>query len=202
MIPTLKEVIDGLNGAWLLAMRDPDALRCFNTSAEGFWKSFWVILLGLPVWLWLMLNMPAYLDEMASLTSQHYLQPTMARFLLAQGIAYLLGWILFPVIMHYVARLIDASANYVPFVVARNWALLLSLFILSVPPSSLYNLGIIGAEVRFSLELLATALGLIYLWQVTVVSLKVPGVLAVGLVSLDFFLTLVVFDVSGYLSVR
>ena len=40
MIPTTREIVFGLYGAWRLAHLDRGGLGYFDASVEGFWKSF------------------------------------------------------------------------------------------------------------------------------------------------------------------
>ena len=48
---SLKEIVNSLYGAYLLARRDPDALSYFNISTEGFYHSFAAMILAVPLFI-------------------------------------------------------------------------------------------------------------------------------------------------------
>ena len=47
-IPSLRETLIGIYGAWRLARLERGAMSYFDASAEGFWKSFSAAALLLP----------------------------------------------------------------------------------------------------------------------------------------------------------
>ncbi len=186
---TIQEISDAVNAAWRMAMRDPDALAGFDLSERGFWKSFWVIALAAPFWLWLVLSQPAYLRELAALSGQTLETPSEASYLLAQAVEYLLGWIVFPLVMVPVVRLLEVRTRYVPYIIAHNWAMFLVYFVFAMPPIALYNLGLISVSVKSTLDFLVLLLQLAYLWQVARSALAVAPFQAVVVVLVDIFVS-------------
>ena len=48
--------------------------------------------------------------------------PVRARFVFVKGIAYGLSWIVFPVAMIFLCRLLGLTETYVPYIIALNWS--------------------------------------------------------------------------------
>jgi len=191
VIPSIRDISNGVTGAWRLAVGDPDAFASFDMSMSGFWKSFWAIFLAAPFWLWLILSERFYRLEVSQVTGTLYLMPELNTYVMVDSFAYILNWILFPVLMVFIARLLGVAGRFVPFIIARNWALLLSYFLLAMPPVAFYNLGIIGVEGKAALDLIALILELVYLWVVAVRALEISRMQAAAIVIMDFFISLV-----------
>ena len=192
MIPTIQYISNGVAGAWRLAIGDPDAFDSFDLSMSGFWKSFWVILLAAPFWLWLILTEQRFRQEASEISDTPYSTPALDTFMMVDSVAYVLDWVLFPVLMVFIARLLGVAGRFVPFIIARNWALLLSYFLLAMPPAALYNLGIVGVEGKFALDFVALILQIVYLWVVTVRALEISAMQAAAIVFIDLAVSIVI----------
>ncbi len=176
------EIVRGVMAAWRIALFDPDAMRHFDLSERGFWRSFWAFPLCLPYLL---------------LISRLLWHTTPDRSGGEHGFAYLfsvhvaifaLSWIGFVLAMIPMAALLRAGANYVPFVIARNWAQALLNLALIAPVSLLVLLGDASRDAVASLGLFALILTLSYGWVVARAGLAAGALSAAGVVLLELLI--------------
>lgn len=102
-------------GVLLLAQFDPRFLQCFDRTAPGALRSFWLAVLILPYEL-----LSAYLVAPSNL-------PSMGLFLAADTVGYLLGWILFPMVLLTVERALERQRDVPGCIAVLNWATLLHI---------------------------------------------------------------------------
>ncbi|MEH3145497.1 MAG: hypothetical protein PGN34_09130 [Methylobacterium frigidaeris] len=123
MLVTAEEVGRSLRGAAALLNRHPQALRQFDVSERGFWRSFGAIWLTAPaVVVALALERgPGTPLLRADHTTLAVLGGALAAFLVV------------PVTAGAVARRLGLTRAYVPFVIVTNWTLALALAVLSLP---------------------------------------------------------------------
>ena len=112
MIPDRAEIVSSFIGAWRLFRMDPDAMRWFNTSMDGFWRSFFAAVLALP----------SFVFAFAFQFSDMVEAPNPIAAVVLGAIAYAASWVVFPVIAALVVRPMGYGHHYVPYIVARNWA--------------------------------------------------------------------------------
>jgi hypothetical protein len=112
VIPGFAEISSSLYGAWRLICLDEDAVRYFNLSVEGFWRSFFAAVLSLPYFVLAAIWVPQG-DGEAVISAP---DPVLA------FLAYVLGWIVFPVAAVFLVRLFNLSQGYVGYIVALNWS--------------------------------------------------------------------------------
>lgn len=180
-MPSLSETARALYGAYRLARMDAGGMAFFDATVDGFWKSFFAAVLVAPFYLVLMFVRMAGGGVEASVP----------RYLAVEAIAYVISWVIFPLVMVTLVRLFDREDRYLGFIVAYNWAAALQygiympVAILTVGGVLLQPLGdIIAFGVLIAIML--------YSWFVTRVALRVPGMLAALLVALDLILSLFV----------
>lgn len=99
----------GIRGLVLLARLDKSFLRCFDRTAAGAMRSFWLSLAILPLALLLY-----WRDIDGSVPS-----PTI--FMIARTIGYAYGWILFPLLLLLVGRVLDRDAEAPGCIAVYNW---------------------------------------------------------------------------------
>lgn len=169
-----REVIDGLYGAWRLARLDAGGMRWLNISIEGFWRSFFAVILAAPGYAVLVL---LSLDP-------EILSARPLRVFLVEGGAYLLGWGALPVLAIFLVHLLALSDRYVAFIIAYNWASVLqtALFLLVMV---LAATGAVPRGLGAILIFAATAAILFYQWFVARTALKTTALTAVGFVAVD-----------------
>lgn len=164
----------GLHGALLLARGRPDGVRCVDTDRTAAIRSFWAIPLCLPSVVCLKL-----LDWVAAGVPAHA-PLELARTLME----FLVGWLLFVWMSHYMAALLHREAQWPRFIAI--WAYC------SVVENTLVAIGglpgPLGAPpVIDQAAALATAGWALWLeWYATRLSLQVGPLIALVLVIADF----------------
>lgn len=188
-----QEIARSLQGAWLLLFNKPEGLQWFDQSLEGFWRSFRVVFLLLPLfWISSVAEKKLILEE-TDLDIGTFAE---ADYWLSQLTIIGLDWIALPLLMAALAGPLGISRGYVPFVVARNWTSLLAA-IPYVLTAMLYITGIIPSGVMVLLSLATLLVVLWYRFNVTRLTLQTGVGLTLGVVVLDLILSLVVVEVAG-----
>ena len=181
MIPSLGETLLALAGLWRFAREGAPALRWFDRSMAGFWRSFGAAVLVLPL-------------QAAVIYSQMQAPADGAgwfRLIAVEASAYVIQWVAFPLALYYIASGLGRVAEYVDFVIVNNWT--------NVPwmPINLVLLRIaVGGQLSGGLiEFLAIAFYAVTLsfeWFIARQTLRIGGAAAAGLVALDFSIAIVV----------
>ncbi|HSV29862.1 MAG TPA: hypothetical protein VLL76_09885 [Candidatus Omnitrophota bacterium] len=170
----VAEAASGIYGAWRLARRDPDGLKWFNATPQGFWRSFLAAVLVLPAVLGL-----EVLD--GSLAADNFT----GRKLAVELIAYVIQWTAFPLVMGYVADGLDRGRNYIRFVVAYNWSQVIQMA--AFLPVSVAVMLVPNPAIAL-LSLIVMVMLLAYQAFVAHKALDVPVMPAIGVVILDMLL--------------
>lgn len=179
-----------IEAAIKLFRRNPAAVEGFDTSSDGFFRSFLAIPIAAPFNAYLLIVGYSFEADVASSTMAT--PPTIPQvtvwFVLAMALRYVIQWVALPVTLGLFARTLQLSHRYVPFVVAYNWATLISSVVTMIP-MLLYGLGI--AEVTITMLLFNAVIGLIlyYAWSVAVSALQIPPLTGVAIVAFDYFLS-------------
>ena len=175
MIPDQHEIVRSLFGAFRLARLDGRGMGYFNLSIEGFWRSFFAAAIVAPGY--------ALLVAQKLATWPATVDPALA--VLIEAAAYALSWIAFPVAAVFLTTMLGLSRNYVPLIVAANWAEVLqfALFLLVMLATLLLPAGVRG-------PVLVAVIGAIlaYEWFVARTALATTGGVAVGIVLVDLLL--------------
>jgi hypothetical protein len=179
-----------LTAVWRLFLNKPDALRLLDTSADGFWRSFRAVVLVAPLFAitaladWRDIHGDAIPDD--GLTGGSYF----AAKLLTLGF----DWVALPILLGLTAGLIGIRRGYPADVVARNWGAVLTLSPFAAI-SLLHLLGILGPSLLFLPSIVALAAALRYSYLCARVTLGVGMDVAIGLVVLDFLVSLAIVTV-------
>src|SRR6516164_1967634 len=178
-----------LVGALRLARGDRGGLACFNRSLDGFWRSFGAAVIGYPLYL-LLLAMRVTVAEWER--SGGFVIVTV------ETIAYVIGWVAFPLIMLTVTRLIGRAHRYFDFMVSYNWS--------QVPQSALFVLvglgtesGVLAAGPAQAIEVASAIAVLLYEWFIARVGLDTTASAAALVVFIDLFLGVLISHVAGSL---
>ncbi len=184
-----KELAGAAYGITRLLRRDKGAFAFFNASLEGFWRSFTAAAILAPVYAVLLL-----VDVAAGVSEQPL------RFLSVQVIAYVMGWVAFPLLMVYLSRALRREENFFRYMVAYNWFQL-------VPLTAFVVLTLIATTGGGGPSVLAQFLALVlfiatlvYNWFIAREGLQVDGFSAIGVVFADFVLSLTIEGVTLSLS--
>jgi hypothetical protein len=113
--PTLDEILRYFTGAAELMLGRPEGLRRLDLSADGFWSSFFAILVAVP-------PMALSWVQFESLPrTAPLIVPSPALVYTAHALADFLAWVLPVVVLMLVAKPIGYSRKIVPLIVATNW---------------------------------------------------------------------------------
>lgn len=185
---TLAEAAHAIRGAWRLACYDRQGLRYFDDTLESFWRSFYAAAIVAPpfaalTWLRLAGTEPA---------------SGPLRILLIEIIAYVIGWVAFPLAMYYVTQRMGRADRYLRYVAARNWAIVPEVGIYAVA-ALLAESALLRPDVISTLALAATFAILAYRWFVARVGLDVSRAAAAGIVLLAFAISILVNVVKAWM---
>jgi hypothetical protein len=190
------EARDAVVGTWQILRAEPNALRSFDCSADGFFRSFAAIVAIAPM---ILIGLAAERQMMilqGTETDEGF--PTVL-FALAQFGALAINWFGFPLFLAAIAAPIGLSDRFVPYVVVRNWSSILGL----APIFLVDLLALTGAmSVRgfATLKLFAFAFNFFVSYRVARAAAGVAVGGAIGLVVLEFLFALLVGSVASRLA--
>jgi hypothetical protein len=177
---TSREIVRSLTGVWLLFRGRSDGLLALDRTVDGFWRSFAVIVLLLPLNALTMFAISRIEGARESFAS-----------LFLSGLPVLvLDWIAFPAALALVARPLGIGRTYASYVVARNWAAPLIAAILMIP-FVLQGAGWVETTAAVILSLAAVLVALRFHYVILRVALKTSAAVSVGLLVADFMLTMI-----------
>jgi len=203
---TAREVVFGLFGAWRLARFDPAGLQCFDRSRDGFWRSFWAAVIAAPGYAILIyLRLAERLSVDAPLTAGGAPLPPITagpfRLALVEGIAYVVGWVAFPLTAWYLVSAMGRAERYFGYIAAYNWASL-------IPVGAYLLVALIGAlgvlpdTIEILLSLVVTGYVLVYLHYIARMALGIEVLPAAGLVVIDVLIAIFLSNVVEGLETR
>ena len=114
----LRDITLGLYGAYHLARLNKGAAVYFENTPEAFWRSFQAAIIAIPGYC--LLQFFGLADVPLEVSS--------IRVAFVETSAYVIGWVLFPLIMITVTDAIGKADHYYQFIVAWNWAIVLQIF--------------------------------------------------------------------------
>lgn len=178
---TIRELVRSIYGTWRLAHLDPGGMVFFDATTEGFWRSFRVAILLLPI-------------ELLALGLRLGMQPSEAgfgRILAVDLIGYAIGWMAFPLAAYYLVAALGREKEYVGYIVAYNWSSILQMGV------HLVVLTLAAGQMLPDLALdlldwiaLAAVLG--YVWFIAKTALRIGNLPAVGLVAIDVMISFLI----------
>ena len=176
-----REFSVAIYGACRFAAMDRGAIQYFDNTDEAFWKSFNAAIFALPGWVLLTL---LFLIENPVEASEF-------RILSVELIAYVIGWVLFPLVMVSFTEVANCGNQYFRFVAAWNWSAVLQVyFILAVTAfAASGSVGDDGAGLMLGLATLAV---LLYQGFIACATLNVAAPVAALVVIIDLMLGFVI----------
>ena len=190
MIPTTREVLSSVYGAWTLFKLDPRGIAFFEDSLGAFWRSFFAAVIVAPGF--------AILRLMEHLESAQSVDPLGAAVI--EAIAYVVVWVGFPLALYYLAQGFGRPERYVLAVVALNWSVVIQIA-LSLPVHLVAASGILSQGLATLAVLVVLVVTLFYEGFVVRTALKVPTPLAALVVAVDIAISVAVQAlVSGMLA--
>ncbi len=183
---SIREIESALKGSWLLFLNRREGLKWFDFSVGGFWRSFSVIVLLLPLF-WM-----TSLAERKLLITETDLAPEFldnAGFWGVRLVGFALDWLALPVLLAFLARPLGIAATYPSFMVVRNWT---SLFV-AIPyvlSALFFQIGLISGGVMYLLWLCLLVMTLWYRFLIARMIFRSSISLVLGIVFLDIVLSI------------
>jgi hypothetical protein len=177
-MPTLRETVMSIYGAYRLARLDATGMSYFDTTVAGFWRSFFAAVIIAPLYaILLAIRFPIIAADA---------DPT--RFVLTETIAYVLSWTAYPLVIASLTRRLGCWDRFPGYIVAYNWSMVLQIaLVLMIALVS--TTGVVPEEAGPFLSL-ATYLAILgYIWFIARTALGVPALTAAGIVALDIALS-------------
>ncbi len=191
----LLEITKSINGAWRIARMDQNALNYFNISIEGFWRSFIAILIVAPFYLiFLVLNH----DQLSAIEVSTEAATSKEFYVLMKLIAHILGWLVFPVVMIPISRLMDLSQRYIPYIIVWNWSNVLVMLVI-LPAVLIFPPSEHSGQSAKTILMAAQITVLFYGYLVARAGLECKTLTAIGVVMLDLLLGLLFNLLAGRL---
>jgi len=181
-MPSSQEIVGSLYGAWRILRMDPAALGHFNQSIDGFWRSFFAIVLVLPIFAFVTyVGIDATPDEEA--------ERVLARgpLVVIHALALLLAWAAFPAAMIWLSRMLGLGHRYVTYIIVWNWSNVISAAIFLFVMLLLVT-GLLPQGVGAGLGIFAFGYVLFYSYLVARAGLACPAGTAIGIVVFEVVL--------------
>ncbi len=182
-MPSQREIAAALHGAYRLARADPGGMAWFDVSDDGFLRSFFALVLVAPFYALLV----AVGGEAGAAGP--------VAVIAIKGLAYVIGWLAFPVAAIYLTRLLGLEHNYVPLVVAYNWCAVLQVAAY-VPVILIQASGLLPPGMAGTLVFLIMMAVLLYQWFVVRTALETTTSAAIALVVIDVLFGILVNSMS------
>lgn len=174
-----------IRSAFDLFLGRREALARFDMSVDGFWHSFRAMLYVLPFF-----AVNAAVEHGMMLADSVVDTASDTAFVLARVADFGIDWIAMPVLLALLAARLGISRSYAPYVIVRNWALV----VMSAPQaliSLLLGFGLLSLEISAALSLAVLAVMIRYHYRIIRWTLGKPPGFAIGLVAADIVLSLV-----------
>lgn len=185
LMPTLRETVAGVLGAWRLLLGDRGAMAWFDTTLHGFWRSFSAAVVVAPIYTVVLLIGYWGLEP----------APPVFRIVSVHALAYVIDWVLFPLAMIPFTDFIDRRERYLGFIVAYNWSAVLQYAFYGVL-SLFIATGVLPLQASFGVMMVAMVVIMVYVWRIARIALEVPGLMAAGVVAVELFLTMMIEQVT------
>lgn len=163
------EAARGVYGAWRLAHGDRGGLAYFDSSMDGYWRSFGAAIVALPAY--------AVLVGLAMVREPGEIN--IPGVMLIEAIAYTMDWFAFPLAAVYLARTMGKEHTYARLIVALNWARVVEAAVM-VPAALVATLAGQGPLAFIPIVIFVGIM--VYHWWVTRVALDVTPIEAVMVV--------------------
>lgn len=177
---TGAEFMRAVYGAWRLALFDRTGLDHFDPTVEAYWKSFNAAVIVAPAYALLLALKLAAVDARAGLF-------TVA---VVEILAYIIGWVAFPLIMVYVSERIGRFDRYLRYIAAHNWSNVIQVALILVVTAIAQ--GFLGSGNAGLLLIAAYLAILLYQWFIARTALDISGGGAAAIVGLDLAISFLI----------
>jgi hypothetical protein len=177
------EIVRSLTAVWLLFLDRRDAIKLFDASIEGFWKSFQAIILVAPIY-----AVSVVADQQAYVALLPPGAFDAAAYYTTRIVTFVLEWVTLPILLALLAPFLGIRSGYAAYIVARNWAMVLT----SIPFAALSLLDLTGlfpGEAILFPAGVALAISLRISYLAARRALSVPIDMAIAFVVLDLLIS-------------
>lgn len=190
------EIEQNLAGAWRLMLGKADGLRLLDLSADGFWNSFFAILVAVPA---LVVGWAGVSNDVAVETASFA-----GRFGIVVRLAMVdIGaWVLPLIALALVAPRAGIGDRFVHYVVASNWASAIIAWLML--PAALTRMLFPAAQsLTMLLSLAVFALSLVFTWRMTNATIGKGAAIGSAVFTGMFFVSLLVlFSLQALLGIE
>ena len=172
------EVQLAVGGALRLARGDPSGLGFFDTSIDGFWRSFRAAVICYPFFL-ILLGF--------RVSTARWQAAGLMPIVIVETIGYVISWVAFPLLMLPLSRWLGREEQFLPFMVAYNWSQIPQTVLLTIIGLDAWA-GLLPSNMVHFAEAAATIAVLVYEWYIARVALAVSGAQAALVVIIDVML--------------
>lgn len=159
-MPSADEIQQYLTGAWRMMLGKADGIKLLDISADGFWNSFYAMLIALPA---LVVGWVGFANDLSALGAGFDGRLSIVLRLATIDLA---AWVVPLLVLAAVARPAGIADRFVHLVVASNWASALIAWIM-LPPS-LIGLVLPNAQpLEDMLSLAFFVAAMVLTWRVT-----------------------------------
>jgi hypothetical protein len=189
----LADISRALNAVWLLFLDRAGAIQMFDTSIDGFWKSFQAILLVIPIY-----AVSVLADEQAyRAVAAPDASFDAATFYVSRAVTLAFDWVTMPVLLALLAPFLGVRGGYTAYIVVRNWSVVLTLIPFAAI-SMLELAGLLRGEAILFPAGIALAISLRIAYLAARRALAVPIDMAIGFVAFDFLVSLGIARAAAY----
>lgn len=182
-MPSGEDIQRYLTGVWRMMLGKPDGLKLLDLSADGFWNSFFAMVVALPP---LVVGWVGYANDLAALGGD-----VGGRLSIVTRLALVdfTTWVAPLLVLALVVRQAGIADRFLHLVVSGNWATALIAWIM-LPPS-LINLVLPGSgSVGGLLSLVFFVAAMILSWRVTNVAIGKGAAIATAIFAGMFVVSL------------
>ena len=117
------------------------------------------------------------------------------RFITVYAIAYVIGWVAFPLLINYMTDILGVSQRFVRYIVVYNWASVLQNFIY-LPFAILVEAHLVQGSLATIVGLLLLGFVFLYTCFITKTALQISNGITVGIVVLDLILSIIISSIT------
>lgn len=183
MTLTAADVVRSVFGVYRLARFDPAGVGYLDRTPEGALKSFYAGVIVLPAYALLLVI--RLWEPMQGVP--------MSSAMVVEGIAYVVSWTAFPVMMHQILGSIGRGERFIDFLCAYNWSSVVQMGVY-LPAVVLAETGLLPDTLGQGLVFGVMMAMLTYQWFILRTTIGVSGLAAAGFVMLDLFTSALITD--------
>jgi hypothetical protein len=187
-MPNTAQLMQALYGTWRFAFLDRGAMRFFDISHHGVWRSFWAAPICYPGFVILLL---------LRLDADTIARAGFIDILTIETIGYVIAWTAFPLLVLGFCRWLGREEQGFEFIVAYNWSQVLQTVLLLIVAFAVDNM--LPDSLGPDLNLLAYFAVLAYEWFIALVAIGAGGWVAAAVVLIDVVLGSTVVLTAGSL---